>query len=66
MSEATVGMRVVFLPANRAWGVALGDSLVDIEGHRIWRCPEGLQEALEDCGFRMADDGHLVSAGGEA
>lgn len=56
----TAVLRVQFLPVNQRWALVLGDSIVEVDGRRLWPCFEGLAEALEAVSLRVESDGRVV------
>ena len=46
-------MRVKFLPANQAWILMLGDTIIDLDGQRIFTDLDDLKWVLRLKGLRI-------------
>jgi hypothetical protein len=53
-------MRIVYLPANDAWALVLGDSLIEIENRRLFSNREDLIYELRVHGLKVVHGGRVV------
>jgi len=63
MSKDTPKMMVVYIPANAAWAVVMGDSFVDLDGRRLFANRNDLINELSERGLEVLADGVVVTKG---
>ena len=61
MSADTPKMIFAFIPANAAWAVLMGDTLMDLDGHRLFPEWVDLVYELNERVLKVLADGIVVA-----